>query len=141
MHPSYTTFIHWTANILPYKTIDGASIICIPMLVCSQSVCQFCPFVDVQIYMSPLTTPSVDDNLNSSHQSVVPVEHLEPLSPSVNKVCDFATTKTNRVQLILHLCMRMLSFKTQTHTYFIKNTISPSHKASSNPYEHLHLGR
>ena len=110
MHPSYTTFIHWTANILPYKTIDGASIICIPMLVCSQSVCQFCPFVDVQIYMSPLTTPSVDDNLNSSHQSVVPVEHLEPLSPSVNKVCDFATTKTNRVQLILHLCMRMLSF-------------------------------
>ena len=103
MHPSYTTFIHWTANILPYKTIDGASIICIPMLVCSQSVCQFCPFVDVQIYMSPLTTPSVDDNLNSSHQSVVPVEHLEPLSPSVNKVCDFATTKTNRVQLIL-LC-------------------------------------
>ncbi|XP_059204962.1 histone-lysine N-methyltransferase set-1-like [Centropristis striata] len=91
-----------------------------------------------QIYMSPPTTPSVDDNLNGSHQSVVPVE---PLSPSVNKVCDFATTKTNRVQLILHLCMRMLSFKTQTHTCFLKNAISPMYKASSNPYVHLHLGR
>ncbi len=55
------------------------------------------PSVELQISTSPVATPSVGDDSNGIHQSLVPAEHVQPLSPNVKMVRGFAATKTNAV--------------------------------------------